>query len=217
MNNLVYVAAMKEEIEPLINLYKNNCCDVTYDIKTKTLKCKDLNVYFLITGIGKLNACVKVHKFLNDLKENLSIKVINIGSVGARGYYNIGDIVNIGKCYDGDFDLTSFDYEYYEVPGVGPYIFTSDSYFSKNNCYSLSKFLSDSETIKNDKNYVVDMELYGIAIVCNKLHIPFYSIKIVTDVSDGENSKKEHEETLENLSEKLCKRVYDDFSTSADS
>lgn len=217
MKEYIIHSAMKEEVEPLIELLDK---DVNY---FKVIKCKNLVCYksnnvkvlLYISDIGILNTAFSVQDTLNtanllDCRVGSDAIFINIGSVGARGCYNIGDILRVGRCYNSDIDLSIFGYDKYEYPRVCKYYDLDGDTI----CYTQSRFLDSSTSIDSTcKDYVVDMELYGLLYAINRLHLgnKVLSYKIVTDVSDGELSKYEHEYNLYSLSNKLCNFIYCEY------
>lgn len=217
MKEYIIHGAMEEEIHPLIKLLND---DVNY---CKVIECRNLicyksnNVKLLVytSDIGILNTAFSVQDILNtssllDCSLSSNAVFINIGSVGARGCYNIGDILRVGRCYNGDIDLSIFGYDKYEYPRVNKYYELDGDAI----CYTQSKFLDSSNSIDSYfKDYIVDMELYGLLYAVDRLHLrnKVLSYKIVTDVSDGELSKYEHEHNLDNLSNKLCNFIYNKY------
>lgn len=210
---LLFIVAMEEECEHLKSLLLESC-DIHGNLVApfidSYIKLHKYSADILITGIGMVNSMIAISKLSRYTNLDSYDCILNIGSVGARGKYKIGDIVNIGLVYDGDFDLTIFDYDLYEVPVLGKFLEIPDGSCT---CITLSKFMSNSSYIHEFDDYVVDMELYGIKAILDSIssNIMFKSYKVVTDNTDGMSSRIDHETNLRSLSAGLCRYIYDKF------
>lgn len=205
---------MKSEVISLLNrLHKDKRFELIFyhEDRMWCYQSSEVKVMVVVSDIGMLNAAFSI---LDVLSVNSSINFIteesmfiNIGTVGARGSYNIGDIVKVGKCYNLDFNLSMFGYKLYEYPRVCEYYnLTGDAV-----CYTSSKFLESSSMVESiSEDYIVDMELFGLLYSLDKfrLGISVESYKVVTDISDGISSCEEHTANLEELSDKLCSYIY---------
>jgi len=144
----------------------------------------DGNVYYLKTGIGKVNAASSLTKFL----ENHDIdQIINIGLAGSVFNHDVLDVVIIKQAYYHDVDATLFGYPKYQVPGM-PLTFESDpqllgickkiSFQSIDTLYTGDQFITQKMPFEG----VVDMEGAALYQVAYLYHKPIISIKVVSDV-----------------------------------
>ncbi|MDA0871583.1 MAG: 5'-methylthioadenosine/S-adenosylhomocysteine nucleosidase [Firmicutes bacterium] len=144
----------------------------------------DDNVYYLKTGIGKVNAASSLTKFL----ENHDIdQIINIGLAGSVSNHDVLDVVIIKQAYFHDVDATLFGYPKYQVPGM-PLTYESDpqlletckkiSFQSIDTLYTGDQFITQKMPFEG----VVDMEGASLYQVAYFYHKPIVSIKVVSDV-----------------------------------
>lgn len=144
----------------------------------------DDNVYYLKTGIGKVNAASSLTKFL----ENHDIdQIINIGLAGSVSNHDVLDVVIIKQAYFHDVDATLFGYPKYQVPGM-PLTYESDpqlletckkiSFQSIDTLYTGDQFITEKMPFEG----VVDMEGAALYQVAYLYHKPIVSIKVVSDV-----------------------------------
>ena len=144
----------------------------------------DDNVYYLKTGIGKVNAASSLTKFL----ENHDIdQIINIGLAGSVSNHDVLDVVIIKQAYFHDVDATLFGYPKYQVPGM-PLTYESDpqlletckkiSFQSIDTLYTGDQFITQKMPFEG----VVDMDGAALYQVAYLYHKPIISIKVVSDV-----------------------------------
>ena len=144
----------------------------------------DDNVYYVKTGIGKVNAASSLTKFL----ENHDIdQIINIGLAGSVSNHDVLDVVIIKQAYFHDVDATLFGYPRYQVPGM-PLTYESDpqlletckkiSFQSIDTLYTGDQFITEKMPFEG----VVDMEGAALYQVAYLYHKPIVSIKVVSDV-----------------------------------
>ena len=144
----------------------------------------DDNVYYLKTGIGKVNAASSLTRFL----ENHDIdQIINIGLAGSVSNHDVMDIVIMKQAYFHDVDATLFGYPKYQVPGM-PLSYESDSklleickkasFQSMDTLYTGDQFITQKMPFEG----VVDMEGAALYQVAYLYHKPIVSIKVVSDV-----------------------------------
>ena len=144
----------------------------------------DGNVYYLKTGIGKVNAASSLTRFL----ENHDIdQIINIGLAGSVSNHHVLDVVIMKQAYFHDVDATLFGYPKYQVPGM-PLCYESDSklleickkasFQSMDTLYTGDQFITQKMPFEG----VVDMEGAALYQVAYLYHKPIVSIKVVSDV-----------------------------------
>lgn len=156
------------------------------------------NVDTLITGIGKVNAAMKLAAYLE--KHSVSL-IINLGFVGGNGFA-LNDIVVIDNATYHDFDLSMFGYQKGQVPHY-PAVFETDNALLEKIYKTLDKAKKGRlltgdrfmmETIKTPA--VFDMEGAAYYQVAHTYQIPIVSVKLVSDVI-GEDQHLETYQTFE--------------------
>jgi len=154
----------------------------------------------LLTGIGKVNAAIKLSDYL---ARNTVDYIINFGFAGGSSSYHIGEVVFIKDATYHDFDLTAFGYQKGQVPGC-PVTFDS-------NCFLLNTLQAQLPHIKTGSlysgdyfmtepklgDYVVDMEGASLYQTAYFYKVPIVSVKVISDVL----GMKDHHESFESFVE----------------
>lgn len=164
---ILIVAAMKEEVFKII---ENN-------------QRKDIDI--IITGVGKVNAAMKLSEYLTNHKVN---KIINLGFVGGNINYQVNDIVVVDKAIYHDFDLSMFGYKKGQVPNY-PELFEPDKslYVAALKRLKTAKegFLYTGDCFMTEniiEPSVFDMEGASLFQVAHYFKVPMLSVKLVSDV-----------------------------------
>lgn len=190
---ILVVAAMQEEIKEIAkSILPNN--------------------HLIVTGVGKVNAAMKLTEALQ--KEEIEV-ILNVGFAGASEDYHVGDLVIVSKTRYHDFNLTMFGYEEGQVPGYPTY-FVPDSNWMKNikNKYST---LKEGELLTGDffmsghvsQNKLFDMEGASLFQVAHHYQVPIVSIKVVSDIV----TMDKHIENYQKFeAEEGAKRLYDVYN-----
>jgi adenosylhomocysteine nucleosidase len=145
------------------------------------------NFVFCKTGIGKVNAALKVSEAIRVHQPAL---VVNIGTAGSV-HHEVGSIHLCNEFIDRDMEkLHAFGVPYREKFEAGHALLPTEWQFSST-CNTGDTFLTNAD----GKGDVFDMESYAIARACKHHSVPFVAIKYVTD-KIGENSIKHWEEKL---------------------
>lgn len=190
--SVVYVFAMQDERK--------------YVTKNEHACVQDGNDYYLITGIGKVNAATALTKFLEHHDVDA---IINIGFAGSVTHHQVMDMIAIDEAYFHDVDATLFGYPKYQVPGM-PKSYKSDpdllNITIKLDNIKLSTLYTGDQFITQPMPFegVVDMEgaaFYQVAYLYNK---PIISIKLISDVI-GQHSYQAFD--LEKGSQAIAKMV----------
>ena len=189
------VAAMKEEVEEILKI-----------------KTKDTDV--IITGIGKVNAAMKLSAYLSTHKVD---KIINLGFAGGNIAYEVNDIVVIDQTLYHDFDLSLFGYEKGQVPGF-PKVFITDENLKKSIKNSLQKaktgilYTGDyfmSEPV--EQAAVFDMEGASLYQVAHYFSTPIISVKVISDVIGMKDHYKNYKTFEQTQGAHLLANVYKDI------
>jgi len=137
------------------------------------------NFKLTYTGVGKINAAVATLTAINEFKPEA---ILNFGTAGAL------KPTAAGICVVKSVIQRDMLAEPLSPRGVTPFdqnstIFQSN--IGNYNCATGDSFVTKTDPWLIEKNVdLVDMELFGIAHVCSKLDIPWYSFKFVTDFAD---------------------------------
>ncbi len=142
--------------------------------------------HIVISGIGKLNAMLALSERFQNSKEPVTC-VINLGTVGSVRVEG-GQLVEITKSFQRD---TTFFSEPISLKGY--------THLPKVSCGSSDMVETSKE---RDAWDVVDMELYSLALYCQRKQIPLVSIKYVTD-RNGVNVYKDWKKILPLASQSL--------------
>lgn len=134
-----------------------------------------------LSGIGKVNAAMATQKAIDEG----ATEIVNAGTAGGfDSRMKIGDVVQIGRAVEYDFDLAFLngsrvgqlnerDSPY--IPcGCGTHVLATGDRFNDSDA-DLGLFTELGCTVR-------DMEGAAIAHVCEKRNIPLTIIKVITDV-----------------------------------
>ena len=169
----------------------------------------DLEFDSVETGIGRVNASLKTHQYLSNYSFGRVAKkvplIINVGTCGSAIQIPEGSLVMPSDAISFDFsgksfertkigtndqtlsffkrDITSFvdeDLHTFDATSIGKpnTLFTSDVFVNKDN------FRAKTLARINRTASFYDMEASAIAKVCEQFHVPFISIKIISDFGD---------------------------------
>lgn len=188
------VAAMKEEVSEILKVKSE-----TYDV--------------LVTGVGKVNAAMKLAEYLSNHRVN---RIINLGFAGGNMAYEVNDVVLINQSSYHDFDLTLFGYKKGQVPGY-PEVFESDSnmfqMIKKNLDYAKEGFLYTGDyfmTTPVEQPAVFDMEGASFYQVAHYFNVPIMSIKIISDVIGMKDHFKNYKAFEQTSGAHLLAKVFKD-------
>lgn len=194
------IGAMDEEIALLIeNIEQKKYEKVAHCEFIQGQMC-GIDVVLLKSGIGKVNAAMATTIMHERFHPEY---VINTGSAG--GYtsdLNVGDIVISEAVVQHDVDVTGFDYEYGQIPGMPTYFkaderlvdqveFVIDSMqiaYRKGIIATGDMFMSDPKRVSFVKEtfpdmVAMEMEAGAIAQVCYQYNIPFVIIRSLSDIA----------------------------------
>jgi len=128
------------------------------------------------SGVGKLNAAYSTQEAINAYQPEL---IVNLGTAGAINRLP-GEILEINEVIQRDFDARPLSPRG-EIPFQNEFhSFRSD--FGEYKCGTGDSFVTEVDPwFLESKIEVIDMELYGIAYICQKKSIPWRSVKYITD------------------------------------
>ena len=196
------VVAMPQEFEAVnfaLKNYKISQC-LVHSLPLSIFSYKNLNIYGIISKIGKVASAIATAILIKDYKCDV---IINLGLCGGLNNAQVGDIVITNKFAYGDVDLTAFNYPKGQISGQ-PHIFES----SKNiiNLQTLLQTLNDatiptglivsSDSFINSATKIseikgmygdiigVDMEAGAIGQTCHLFATDVLYLKKVSDKAD---------------------------------
>ena len=197
--NLGIIAAMSEELEPLL---QEMSLESQNTIASMTFNCGKLhntNIVAVVCGIGKVNAAICTQILCSIYKVD---KIINVGVAGGiRNDIYPGDIVLADSLVEHDFDCSVFGDPVGQIPRMDTFDFKSDKELlslAQKACKNLKnvnsfvgrivsgeQFISDIEKVKYLENTFsaisCEMEGASIAHVCYSNNVPFIVIRSISD------------------------------------
>ncbi|WP_077621425.1 5'-methylthioadenosine/S-adenosylhomocysteine nucleosidase [Sediminibacillus massiliensis] len=200
------IGAMDEEVE----LLKNS---MNIELEEEVAGCQFVKgslgnkaVVLLKSGIGKVNAAMATTILHERYQPD---QVINTGSAGGFAEdLNVGDLIISSEVTHHDVDVTAFDYEYGQVPGM-PAAYKADDTLvetamsatesiktilaKKGLIATGDSFMSDKERVdfvreKFPDMLAAEMEAAAIAQVCHQYGVPFVVIRALSDIAGKESS-----------------------------
>ena len=141
-------------------------------LKEETPNLKD----FHYSGVGKINATIKIMELISKFKPN---EIINYGTAGSTKQ-NLSGLVECTKFIQRDMDARGLmNFKLGETPfdNINE-IINSDEGFS---CGSGDSFVNNKIEMNVD---LVDMEAYALAKVCKLENVKFRCFKYVSDNAD---------------------------------
>ena len=156
----------------------------------------------LYTGIGKVNAAIRLSQALCEGKYE---QVINLGSAGSHHFSQL-DMVQCTRFIQHDMNAQVFGYAPFQTPQEEKIILESHDFktdLQTATLYTGDQFVSDARL-----NYaVIDMEGYALAKICAYKKLPFLCIKFISD-NANEASKYSWGESLAMGSKKLAEFLH---------
>lgn len=199
------IGAMDEEIALLLE----NMTDKQEETIANTLfvkgTLKGREVVLLKSGIGKVNAAMATTIMHERYTPSF---VINTGSAGGFSKeLEVGDIVISSHVVHHDVDVTAFDYEYGQVPGM-PAMFTADEKLIAKATEALQSldlhhavgviatgdsFMADPARVSFVREefpamIAAEMEAAAVAQVCEQYDVPFVVIRALSDIAGKEST-----------------------------
>ena len=145
----------------------------------------------LITGIGKINAAMKLAEYLSNHPDTVQ-QVINLGSAGGVGLPK-GECFLVNQTVQFDMDVSPLGFARFETPfdtlddkvTVGSEAL-SHLGLSQAPCFTSDRFVAGKALPPAPA--LVDMEAYALAKTCAYFDVPFAAIKYITDQADAQAS-----------------------------
>ena len=129
----------------------------------------------LITGVGKVNATLKLTEYLA-LNPDTEL-VFNYGTAGGVNP-DMKGMLHIGRFLQSDMDCRDFGFEQYQTPFESN---TQEIVVDRKGftCYTQDKFAT---TVPEGYCNVVDMEAYALAKVSTHFGVHFKCMKFISDI-----------------------------------
>ncbi|MRH43041.1 5'-methylthioadenosine/S-adenosylhomocysteine nucleosidase [Aquibacillus halophilus] len=200
------IGAMDEEVELLKNNMEINSHEEIAGCLFTKGNLHGNEVVLLKSGIGKVNAALATTILHERYKPS---KIINTGSAGGfADNLEVGDLVISTKVTYHDVDVTAFNYDYGQVPGM-PAMFEADSFLIEKAMQSVSVLdsikaekgiIATGDSFMSDENRVnfvrskfptmlaAEMEAAAISQVCYQYGTPFVVIRALSDIAGKESS-----------------------------
>lgn len=189
MTKLGIVVAMEVEAMALIEKLGMKKIDENNQVyATDKSVGKYSSINLIVSGIGMENSAIAAQILI--LKYDAQ-SILNFGYAGSNKV-RIGTIISPNKVFNSDFDLTVMGHEKYKIPGIEDLVIEGISKYDNVTCYSANHFVMSSEEIEP---VIYDMELHGIAMVCNKCNIPLSSLKVISDCLDVDTYNESEADT----------------------
>ena len=201
---IAIMGAMVEEIEPLLDYFKNY--EVVDYAKNRfyLVDYKNSQIVIAYSKIGKVFASLTASTMIE--KFNCE-KLLFSGVAGAiNEELKIGDLIVADKLCQHDLDITAFGHPFGYVPEGSVYIKSDEGL--KKIAFLVAKekniilrngiiatgdqFIADKkrkEWIKNTfKADALEMEGAAVAVVCDALNTPFFILRAISDAADMDAS-----------------------------
>jgi len=154
----------------------------------------------IYTGVGKVNATMKLMSRLTDYNYAKPDLIINYGTAGSRKIKK-KTLVDCTKFVQRDMDVTGLGFLRGETPfEQDPPVIIQQQNIDFNPIGSYSTCGTGDNFAEDKSQYygeVVDMEAYALAKVCYNYDVPFISFKYITDGAD----EQAHEDWEANLAD----------------
>lgn len=224
--SIAIIGAMEPEVAILKSKIDNLATTTIAEFNFYTGQLSGQDVILVQSGIGKVAATIATTLVIQQFSPDY---VINTGSAGGFDpALKVGDIAVGSELLHHDVDVTAFNYEFGQVPGM-PARFKSDEKLIEvaqqciNNLANVTSkvglvatgdsFMCDPERINATRErfpemLAVEMEGAAIAQACFQLNTPFLVIRSLSDIA-GTESPMSFEAYLEIASKNSSQLVMD--------
>ncbi len=213
---IVIMSAMTEEIAPTIEHFTAQEIDVLNS--QKVFKYQGKNEFlFLNSGIGKINAAITTTLVIEKYQPDVIISIGTAGGV-AKGM-KVSDFVVADKMAFWDVDVTAFNYELGQLPGMPKYIEVKGYQGLLKVVEKIDAIVhigtivtGDSFVCTDDKRnfitenfenvHAIEMESTSILMTAQKLETKCLALRTISDMAN-EKSDISFDEYLTKVSEKF--------------
>lgn len=157
------------------------------------LDAKLVSAPVVYTGVGLSNAAMMTYDAIVNYQPD---RIINYGSAGALK--NHKGLLSVAAVCQRDANCEPLRERGFML---GENILYYQSGNSGVRCGSGNNFVTEPDQWTKDHCDIVDMELWAIAKVCEKMNIPWTSMKYISDNADGDSGKVWQEKLLDGQAE----------------
>lgn len=185
------IVAMPEEMIHLKNIFPGLKLIISTPFETYQLDNK--KVYFMVSGIGKVNAAVACTLLITQYRVSI---ILNIGTSGAlNNKLSVGDVIFSNKAIYFDVDNRISGHQFGQLPNM-PLHYTSSLLPDLASDYFVAtgdSFITDSKQLIKQLGdvikapFLIDMESAAVAQTCYHFNIPFFMIKGVSDIINSDS------------------------------
>lgn len=199
------IGAMDEEIQYLLEHMEDKQEVTVAHSRFVKGELEGKEIVLLKSGIGKVNAAMGTTIMMERFSPEA---VINTGSAGGFSErLEVGDLVISSEVVQHDVDVTAFDYEHGQVPGLPTFIPASDKLVELtagavkelNIQYEIGliatadTFMADQSKVRETREkfpqmIAAEMEGAAIAQVCHQYDVPFVIIRALSDIAGKDSS-----------------------------
>ncbi|MDC3415604.1 5'-methylthioadenosine/S-adenosylhomocysteine nucleosidase [Aquibacillus salsiterrae] len=200
------IGAMDEEVQLLKESMKIDKEETVAGCPFVIGSLVEQDIVLLKSGIGKVNAAMATTILHERFKPSI---IINTGSAGGFAEnLEVGDLVISTEVIYHDVDVTAFQYDYGQVPGMPTTFKANDDLVSlTEKVINMSRgikaekgLIATGDSFMQDKHKVdfvrdkfptmlaVEMEAAAIAQVCYQYQTPFVIIRALSDIAGKESS-----------------------------
>lgn len=199
------IGAMDEEIQYLLEHMEDKQEVTVAHSRFIKGELEGKEIVLLKSGIGKVNAAMGTTIMMERFSPEA---VINTGSAGGFSErLEVGDLVISSEVVQHDVDVTAFDYEHGQVPGLPTFIPASDKLVELtagavkelNIQYEIGliatadTFMADQSKVQETRGkfpqmIAAEMEGAAIAQVCHQYDVPFVIIRALSDIAGKDSS-----------------------------
>ena len=179
------------EVLELIDTYKKSDVLIVSALEIETdNKLDDWNLIY--TGVGKINATLKLTEYLNDFQFSNPKIVINFGTAGSRKI-PIHTLVDCTRFIQRDMNTVGLGFPRGITPFEQSSAYAMDfshiaNPIDKNYICGTGDNFVDNISTEMEEVEVFDMEAYALAKVCWRYKVDFISYKYITDNVDEQSS-----------------------------
>lgn len=204
MKKLAIMGAMPEEVEPLLEYFKNHETINYANNKYYVVNYKGIEIVIAYSKIGKVNSTITANTMIQKFGCE---KLLFSGVAGAvSSDLKIGDLVVAIKLGQHDLDISAFGHPYGFVPEGAVYE-EADKYLieiAKNVAKEKNIDLKEDIIVTGDqfvcdndrKEWIaktfnavaLEMEGASVAVTCNALDVPFFVLRAISDAADMDAS-----------------------------
>jgi adenosylhomocysteine nucleosidase len=206
---IAIICAMEEELNAIKSSLGLNLDTKNFNNqRVYTASYKNHEIYFILCGIGKVNAAIHTQKIISEVKLDY---IINVGVAGSLSKdLSFGDVVIATDLVQHDMDVRGFGIKLGQIPRMDVFAFSSDekllaiaSSIEKQDYKIVSGRIASGDQFIDDArraNFIHDefnalaceMEGAAIAQTCYLSQVPFIVVRSLSDRAGNEDGTAIH-------------------------